>query len=93
MGARHKQKEADKADKRAMSNSGLSGDEANNKGKTGKESGQKAAEDKGKKSKGKKILRDANGESVKRPLSAYMLLNNFRRPVLQLEHPGKSNLQ
>lgn len=26
---------------------------------------------------------------MKRPLSAYMLLNNFRRPVLQAEHPGK----
>lgn len=27
---------------------------------------------------------------MKRPLSAYMLLNNFRRPVLQAEHPDLS---
>jgi len=27
---------------------------------------------------------------VKRPLSAYMLYNNFRRPVLQGEHPDLS---
>jgi len=25
---------------------------------------------------------------MKRPLSAYMLYNNYRRPVLRKEHPG-----
>ena len=68
--------------------SGLSGDECGKKGK-GDYNGQKATDDKGKKSKNKKILREPNGEVVKRPLSAYMLYNNFRRPVLQGEHPGK----
>lgn len=30
---------------------------------------------------------DANGNELKRPLSAYMLYNNHRRPVLRNEHP------
>ena len=34
-------------------------------------------------------LKDANGNDLKRPLSAYMLYNNYRRPVLRSEHPGK----
>jgi hypothetical protein len=33
---------------------------------------------------------DANGNELKRPLSAYMLYNNHRRPTLRSEHPGKS---
>jgi hypothetical protein len=37
---------------------------------------------KGKKKKSKKTV-DANGDPPKkRPLSAYMLYNNFRRPIL-----------
>jgi hypothetical protein len=81
-GAKHKQKEHDKAEGRSnrLSQSGLSGDEVKN-GK-GKDSGTKG-EEKGKKSKKKKEIKGVNGEAVKRPLSAYMLYNNFRRPVLQ----------
>lgn len=32
---------------------------------------------------------DSEGNSLKKPLSGYMLFNNFRRPLLQTEHPGK----
>lgn len=45
------------------------------------------------KSAKKKPNKDANGKDlIKRPLSAYMLYNNYRRPVLRQEHPGKSLL-
>ena len=37
----------------------------------------------------KKTPKDVNGNELKRPLSAYMLYNNHRRPVLRSEHPGK----
>ena len=37
----------------------------------------------------KKVMKDANGNELKRPLSAYMLYNNHRRPTLRAEHPGK----
>ena len=37
----------------------------------------------------KKEIKDANGNVLKRPLSAYMLYNNHRRPTLRSEHPGK----
>jgi len=37
----------------------------------------------------KKVVKDANGNEIKRPLSAYMLYNNHRRPTLRSEHPGK----
>jgi hypothetical protein len=30
---------------------------------------------------------DADGNELKRPLSAYMLYNNHRRPILRAEHP------
>lgn len=29
------------------------------------------------------------GDAPKKPLSAYMLYNNYRRPVLRKEYPGK----
>lgn len=35
------------------------------------------------------MQKDANGVELKKPLSAYMLYNNYRRPVLRDEHPGK----
>jgi hypothetical protein len=37
----------------------------------------------------RKVMKDANGNEIKRPLSAYMLYNNHRRPTLRSEHPGK----
>ena len=33
-------------------------------------------------------MKDINGNEVKRPLTAYMLFNNYRRPMLHSEHPG-----
>ena len=41
----------------------------------------------------KKVMKDANGNELKRPLSAYMLYNNHRRPTLRAEHPGKLPLR
>jgi len=38
----------------------------------------------------KKVMKDANGNFLKRPLSAYMLYNNYRRPTLRSEHPDLS---
>jgi hypothetical protein len=44
-------------------------------------------EDKKEKKKNKKKEADPNG--LKRPLSAYMLYNNFRRPALKEADPSK----
>jgi hypothetical protein len=44
---------------------------------------------KDKKEKKRQPLKDENGNDLKRPLSAYMLYNNYRRPVLRAEHSGK----
>lgn len=53
-----------------------------------------SAEKPGKKEKKEKTPRkkhvDANGNELKKPLSAYMLFNNYRRPALRQEHQGKS---
>jgi hypothetical protein len=46
-----------------------------------------SAKKKDKKEK-KAQLVDENGNELKRPLSAYMLFNNYRRPVIRNEHPG-----
>lgn len=40
-----------------------------------------------KKKKEEKLKRAKEG--MKKPLSPYMLYNNFRRPVLKNDHPGK----
>jgi hypothetical protein len=50
----------------------------------------KSAKDK--KDKKRQPLKDENGNDLKRPLSAYMLYNNYRRPVLRAEHSGRSLL-
>lgn len=42
-----------------------------------------------KKKKKTKEEKDKNGDGLKRPLSAYMLFNNHRRPILKKEHQGK----
>lgn len=43
-----------------------------------------------KKKKKSKDDKDKNGvETLKRPLSAYMLFNNHRRPILKREHASK----
>lgn len=41
-----------------------------------------------KKKKEEKLKRAKEG--MKKPLSPYMLYNNFRRPVLKNDHPGKA---
>jgi hypothetical protein len=48
------------------------------------------AEPAGKDKKQKEPLKDENGNELKRPQTAYMLFNNYRRPILRNEHPGKS---
>lgn len=55
----------------------------------GKKKGEK---EKKKKKKSKEEKQKNGGEGLKRPLSAYMLFNNHRRPILKKEHPGKYNL-
>lgn len=80
-GAKHKSKAAEK-------------EAAQSESKSAKEDGRKSKDkaDKGEKTKEKKqkeTLKDANGNDLKRPLTAYMLFNNFRRPILQKDHPGK----
>lgn len=42
-----------------------------------------------KKKKKAKELKDANGDDLKKPLTAYMLFNNHRRPILKKEFPSK----
>jgi len=34
-------------------------------------------------------MKDINGNEVKRPLTAFKLFDNYRRPILRSEHPGK----
>ena len=58
---------------------------------TGSPSKAQTKEEKKEKAK-KKVMKDANGNELKRPLSAYMLYNNHRRPTLRAEHPGKFSL-
>lgn len=41
-----------------------------------------------KKKKKTKEDKDKNGQVLKKPLSAYMLFNNHRRPIIKKEHPG-----
>lgn len=58
---------------------------------TGNKSPGKGASKEEKKEKAKKkVMKDANGNEIKRPLSAYMLYNNHRRPTLRTEHPDLS---
>ena len=78
-GTRHKDKAAEKDAQRLDDALGTASPDK--KGEAGKE-------EKKEKPK-KKTPKDANGNDLKRPLSAYMLYNNHRRPVLRSEHPGK----
>ena len=57
-----------------------------------KKSSKQGKEKDAKERKHKEVLKDANGNDLKRPLTAYMLFNNFRRPVLQKDHPGRLRL-
>ena len=80
-GTRHKDKAAEKDEQRLNE---VLGSSPNLDKK-----GEPVKEEKKEKPK-KKTPKDANGNDLKRPLSAYMLYNNHRRPVLRQEHPGKA---
>ena len=54
-----------------------------------KDAGKKTPKESKKKEKAAAV--DNSGNELKRPLSAYMLYNNHRRPTLRAEHPGESN--
>jgi hypothetical protein len=104
LGAKHKLKEKEKSEKKieglsqrtekdqgkqpdgtlngSKASSGSAVDSKNSKG--GKDEKDK------KKKKKSKDDKDKNGvEGLKRPLSAYMLFNNYRRPILKKEHTSK----
>lgn len=78
-GCRHKDKAAEKDEHRL--NDAVASHSPDKKGD--------AKEEKKEKSK-KKTPKDVHGNDLKRPLSAYMLYNNHRRPVLRQEHPELS---
>lgn len=77
---RHKDKAHDKHEQRVNAAVGASGSPSKG-GLTKEEKKEKAK---------KKVVKDANGNELKRPLSAYMLYNNHRRPTLRTEHPELS---
>lgn len=78
-GAKHKQKEKEKTETKSLKHG--AGENGVTKGKGESE-----------KKKKKKSKEEKKDEGTKRPLSAYMLYNNYRRPVLRKEHPSKSPL-
>lgn len=84
-GAKHKLKEKEKADKRDAS--GHFGDSEGHDLTTGAATPRaKGEKEKKKKKKNKEDKDKSGGEALKRPLSAYMLYNNHRRPILKKEH-------
>eukprot|EP00351_Strombidinopsis_sp_SopsisLIS2011_P006015 CAMPEP_0116872048 /NCGR_PEP_ID=MMETSP0463-20121206/2679_1 /TAXON_ID=181622 /ORGANISM="Strombidinopsis sp, Strain SopsisLIS2011" /LENGTH=126 /DNA_ID=CAMNT_0004511641 /DNA_START=342 /DNA_END=722 /DNA_ORIENTATION=- len=54
------------------------------------ETSKSAEETKKDKKAKKKASKEKNGDGLKRPPSAYMLYNNYRRPVLRTENPKSS---
>jgi hypothetical protein len=67
----------------------VNGASAAGNAKDAKEIGEKK-KDKKKSKKSKDTAADITGVSnIKKPLSAYMLFNNTRRPTLQAEYPSK----
>lgn len=97
-GAKHKIKAAEKAEAsqaalvaQASSQPVTAPAEVTKASPTKEANGKKTPKDLSKK-KEKIVAQDAQGNELKKPLSAYMLYNNHRRPTLRLEHPGKSNL-
>lgn len=40
--------------------------------------------------KSKKETKQKNGDGIKKPLTAYMLFNNHRRPIIKSEHQCKT---
>lgn len=95
LGAKHKQKEKEKLEKKQSQNANHghvleNGDDKSTTGSTSKSSkGSKDEKDKKKKKKSKDEKAKNGTEGLKKPLSAYMLFNNYRRPILKKEHPSK----
>ena len=92
-GAKHKAKAADKEEQRqaslvAQASSPTATTVEPAKASPTKEAGKKTPKDSTKKKE--KASGSAPANELKRPLSAFMLYNNFRRPTLRGEHPGKS---
>lgn len=92
-GAKHKQKEADKeaGQQRASTPAQITKENLASLNNPEVKSAKVEKAEKSEKGKDKKKtpLKDANGNEIKRPLTAYMLFNNYRRPMLRTEHPGK----
>ena len=87
VGAKHKQKAAEKESQVQANLISLAASQSAVDGKSsGAKDGKKTPK---KEKKEKKVPTDAQGNELKRPLSAYMLYNNHRRPTLRTEHPGK----
>lgn len=82
-GAKHKIKEQQKSAETSSQGKASTDHKAASSAKA-----EPAAKDK----KHKEPLKDENGNELKRPQTAYMLFNNYRRPILRNEHPGKSSL-
>ena len=91
-GAKHKVKAAEKEEQRqahlsAQAPSPTAKTVEPTKVSPTKDAGKKTSKDSTKKKE--KLTGNAAANELKRPLSAYMLYNNHRRPVLRSEHPGK----
>lgn len=86
-GAKHKIKEKEKSDQKQDKLSQAA--EREGHGSSPVSTPKNKNEKEKKKKKKSKDNKDLNGgEILKRPLSAYMLFNNHRRPTLKREHPG-----
>lgn len=95
VGAKHKGKAAEKEEQRqaslaaiALSQPATTPADATKASPAKEPAGKKTPKDPSKK-KEKTVTADAQGNELKKPLSAYMLYNNHRRPTLRAEHPGK----
>jgi hypothetical protein len=78
-GAKHKDKEREKGEQKEKNLSQDSNDGDDKKGKEVKKRKKRSKEEKKK-----------NGDGIKKPLSAYMLYTNHRRPVIKGEHACKA---
>jgi len=85
--AKHKTKEKAKADQRTEHLSHLTEKDVVELSSLGGDTPLVRQPEKEKKKKNKqKPSKDANGDDLKKPLTAYMLFNNHRRPILKKEH-------
>ena len=90
--AKHKTKEKAKAEQRTEQLSHQAEKEAVELSSLGGDTPVTKLPEKERKKKNKqKPSKDANGDDLKKPLTAYMLFNNHRRPILKKEHACKSS--